>query len=63
MSRQTPACPGSSPPATTSTYPFILVDVITSPAGVNGYDATTGYNRVIVGFNNEIFKAGMTGIS
>ena len=53
----------SGTPGTTSTYPFILVGLVTDPAGLNGTDATSGYNQVIVQFNNEIFKAGITGIS
>ena len=53
----------SGTPATTATYPFILVDVVTTPPGAPGTDATSGYNIVQVGFNNEIFKAGITGIS
>lgn len=53
----------SGSPATTVTYPFILVDLVTDPAGANGTDGTSGYNIVTVGFNNEIFKAGLLGIS
>ena len=48
---------------TTSTYPFIIVDVVTSPTGQNGTDTTTAYGYVLVGFNNEIFRAGATSIS
>lgn len=53
----------SGTPATTSTYPFIYVAPVNWAPGVNGADATTGYNIVTVGFNNEIFKTGITGIS
>lgn len=53
----------SGTPASTSTYPFILVDLVTDPAGAPGTDATSGYNIVIVGFNLEVFKAGSTSIS
>ena len=49
--------------ATTSTYPFNIVDLVTTPPGLNGTDITTAYNRVIVAFNNEIFRAGATSIS
>jgi hypothetical protein len=48
---------------TTSTYPFIIVDLITTPTGQNGTDITTAYNWVVVGWNLEIFKAGATSIS
>lgn len=51
---------------TTVTYPFIVVDLITSPPGANGADPTSAYNWVVVGFNNEIMRtngAGPTGIS
>lgn len=50
---------------TTVTYPFIVVDLITSPPGANGADPTTAYNWVVVGFNNQIARtngAGPTGI-
>jgi hypothetical protein len=51
---------------TTVTYPFIVVDLITSPPGSNGADPTTAYNWVVVGFNNQAARtngAGPTGIS
>lgn len=41
---------------TTSTLPFRLVGVVTDPPGQNGTDATTGFNIVVVTFNNESFK-------
>lgn len=50
-------------PNTTSTLPFIVTGFVQDPLGVNGTDITTAYNWVIVGFNNEIFKAGLTSIS
>lgn len=54
----------SGSPATTVTYPFIFVDIARGPStSINGFDSTTGYNIVTVGFNNEIFKAGLLGIS
>lgn len=49
--------------ATTSTYPFIITDLVTTPTGAPGTDITTAFNWVIVGFNLEIFKAGTTSIS
>lgn len=51
---------------TTVTYPFMVVDLITSPPGAPGADPTTAYNWVVVGFNNEMLRtngAGPTGIS
>ena len=51
---------------TTVTFPFVVVDLITSPPGANGADPTTAYNWVVVGFNNEWLRsngAGPTGIS
>lgn len=51
---------------TTVTYPFIVTDLITSPPGAPGADPTTAYNRVIVGFNNQMQRsngAGPVGIS
>jgi hypothetical protein len=46
--------------ATTSTYPFTVVDLVTAPTGQNGTDLTTPYNYVIVTFNQESFKVGVT---
>jgi len=37
----------------TTTYPFMIVDMVIDPPGSNGADATSNYNYVIVGFNNE----------
>ena len=45
---------------TTNTYPFIIVDV---PNGPTDPDSTLAYNWLLVGFNNMILKAGITGIS
>jgi hypothetical protein len=45
---------------TTSTYPFIILDV---PSGATDPDPTLAYNWLLVGFNNMILKAGITGIS
>lgn len=52
-------------PATTATLPFRVVGVVTDPPGVNGTDATTGYNLVLVQFNNSLSRASgaQTGIS
>lgn len=44
-------------PSTTVTFPFKIVNLVTSPPGVNGRDITTGYNNVIVAFNNQQYKA------
>lgn len=52
--------------ATTVTFPFRVIDLVTDPPGANGADPTTAFNQVIVGFNNEIMRsngAGPTGIS
>lgn len=49
-------------PNTTATLPFKIVDTVTNPPGANGTDSTSGYNIVVVAFNNEIFKQ-LTGIS
>jgi len=43
-------------PGATSTYPFKIVNILTSPPGVNGTDNTTGYNNVMVAFNNQQYK-------
>ena len=51
---------------TTVTFPFIVVDLVTSPPGASGADPTTAYNHVIVGFNNAWMRTnggGPTGIS
>jgi len=40
----------------TATDPFKIINVVTSPPGANGTDLTTGYNYVIVGFNNVSTK-------
>lgn len=52
-------------PATTATLPFRVVAVVTDPPGQNGTDATTGYNFVVVQFNNALTRASgaQTGIS
>jgi hypothetical protein len=42
---------------TTNTLPFKVVNLVTSPPGANGADITTGYNNVIVAFNNQQYKA------
>ena len=47
-------------PTTTNTLPFKVAGFVSSPlpsGNVNGTDITTAYNYVIVGFNNQIFKA------
>jgi hypothetical protein len=42
---------------TSNVLPFKVVNLVTSPPGVNGTDTTTGFNNVIVAFNNQIYKA------
>lgn len=50
-------------PATTPTLPFTITGFVQDPPGANGTDITTGYNLVLVTFNNEIFRAGLTSVS
>lgn len=49
----------------TASYPFIITDMVIDPPGANGTDATSNYNYVVVGFNNEWLRsnAAVTGIS
>lgn len=51
----------NSTTATTATFPFIIVDLVTDPPGANGTESGA-YNQVVVQFNNEIFRQ-LTGIS
>ena len=44
-------------PTTTATLPFKVVNLVTSPPGVNGRDVLTAYNLVIVAFNNQTYKS------
>jgi hypothetical protein len=37
---------------TTATFPFRIVGLVESPPGANGTDAASGYNHVVVAFNN-----------
>jgi len=46
---------------TTSTLPFRIIDLVTDPPGSNGTDTTSGYNWIVVGFNNVDTKS-LTGI-
>ena len=46
--------------ATTATYPFRVVSLVTNPPGVNGTDAGA-YNHVIVAFNSVATKQ-LTGV-
>jgi len=50
---------------TTSTFPFQIVDMVIDPPGANGTDATSAYNYVVVGFNNEMLRSNgaVTGIA
>jgi hypothetical protein len=41
---------------TTNTLPFRIVGLVQSPPGANGTDITSGYNYVIVAFNNVSTK-------
>lgn len=52
-------------PATTSTLPFRVVDLVAAPPGVNGTNITGTFNFVIVQFNNTLTRASgaQTGIS
>lgn len=50
-------------PSTTATLPFTVVGFVTDPAGAPGTDITTAYNNVLVTFNNQIFRAGLTSVS
>ena len=42
---------------TDNTQPFRILSLVTTPPGANGTDATSGYNLVIVGFNNVSTKS------
>lgn len=44
-------------PTTTVTFPFKVVNVVLAPPGANGTDIATAYNKVIVAFNNQQYKA------
>ena len=44
-------------PTTTATFPFKVVNVITSPPGTNGTDLTSPYNYVVVAFNYQTYKS------
>ena len=43
-------------PGTTTTFPFKIVNLITTPPGANGTDLTTANNYVVVAFNNQTYK-------
>ena len=49
----------------TASYPFVITDMVIDPPGANGTDATSNYNYVVVGFNNEWLRSNtaVTGIS
>jgi hypothetical protein len=42
---------------TDATQPFRILSLVTTPPGANGTDATSGYNLVIVAFNNVSTKS------
>ena len=46
---------------TTNTLPFRIVSLVQNPPGANGTDITSGYNYLIVAFNNVSTKQ-LTGI-
>lgn len=43
-------------PTTTATLPLKVVNLVTSPPGVNGRDVSTAYNLLVVTFNNMTMK-------
>lgn len=49
---------------TTASFPFIITNMVLDPPGSNGTDATSVYNWVEVGFNNEWLRtnSAVTGI-
>ena len=47
--------------ATTNTFPFRILDLVTAPPGANGTDASSNGNWIVVGFNNVDTKS-LTGI-
>jgi hypothetical protein len=48
---------GLALPTTTITLPFKVLGPVTAPPTVNGTDATTAFNNVLVTWNNQIFKS------
>jgi hypothetical protein len=54
---------GITTPANTATLPFTITGFVQDPTGLNGTDITTAFNWVLVTFNNEIFRAGLTSVS
>ena len=50
---------------TTNSFPFIVTNMVLDPPGSNGTDATSVYNWIEVGFNNEWLRSNsaVTGIS
>lgn len=51
------AAPSTSNP---SLLPFKVLNIVTTPPGVDGRDVASAYNNVIVGFNNQINKTLLT---
>jgi hypothetical protein len=51
----------TTPPASTSTFPFRILDLVTDPPGAPGTDTTSAFNWAVVTFNNQDFKS-LTGI-
>lgn len=50
--------------ATTSTYPFRIVNLFSAmaPSSVNGTDNSSNNNMAVVTFNSQDFRAGQTGV-
>ena len=46
---------------TTNTLPFRVISLVQDPPGANGTDITSGYNNVVVAFNNVSTKQ-LTGV-
>ena len=44
-------------PTTSAYFPFKVVNVVNTPPTANGRDLATAYNYVVVGFNNQQYKA------
>jgi hypothetical protein len=47
--------------STTNTLPFTIVDLYQGVG--NGSDPTTAFNWIVVTFNNETYRAGITGVT
>jgi hypothetical protein len=47
---------------TTATLPWLILNTVTQPPGLNGTDVTTAGNLVEVVMNNSVWKSGVLGI-